>query len=99
MPRTHEPRIRLVRRIPLPNVAGITLPPWGILIERRHDCAGLRSHEQTHWRQYQRLGALRFYAAIVWQYLRHGRNRAPLEVEAVRASGYPPGHPALREET
>ena len=62
---------------------GITLPPWGIymLAERLGDDALIR-HEQVHWAQYQRMGAVRFYLTYLWQVLRYGYRNAPMEREA-----------------
>ena len=62
---------------------GITLPPLGIYIlaERLGD-DGLIRHEQVHWAQYQRMGAVRFYVTNQWQVLRYGNRNAPMEREA-----------------
>lgn len=91
MEKSRKPKIWRVRWIPLPKTAGITLPPFGILVERRADCPGLRAHELVHWEQYRRFGLVRFYVKILWQYLRYGHDRAPMEREAVERSGYPRG--------
>jgi hypothetical protein len=62
---------------------GITLPPLGIYIlaEHLHDDR-LNRHERIHWAQYQRMGAVRFYATYLWQVLRYGYRNAPMEREA-----------------
>ena len=62
---------------------GITLPPLGIYIlaERIEDRQLVR-HEQVHWDQYQRMGAVRFYATYLWQVIRYGYRNAPMEREA-----------------
>jgi hypothetical protein len=62
---------------------GITLPPLGIYIlaERLGDERLVR-HEQTHWAQYRRMGAVRFYLTYLWQVLRYGYRNAPMEREA-----------------
>jgi hypothetical protein len=39
-------------------------------------------HEQAHWRQWQRMGTVRYYATYIWQVLRYGYRNAPMEVEA-----------------
>jgi hypothetical protein len=67
----------------LTNFHGITLPPFGIFIlaERLADDRLIR-HEQVHWAQYQRMGAIRFYATYLWQLLRYGYHNAPMEREA-----------------
>jgi hypothetical protein len=43
-------------------------------------------HEQAHWRQWQRMGTVRYYATYVWQVLRYGYHNAPMEVEARKES-------------
>jgi hypothetical protein len=63
--------------------SGVTLPPFGIyIIEERMQDEGLIRHEQAHWEQYKRVGAVRFYLTYVWQVLRYGYWNAPWEVEA-----------------
>ena len=62
---------------------GITLPPWGVYIRR--ECLAdprLCRHEMAHWAQYQRMGAVRFYATYLWLLLRHGYQNHPMEIEA-----------------
>ena len=62
---------------------GITLPPLGIFIlAERINEAPLIRHEQVHWEQYQRMGAIRFYVTYIYQVLRYGYHNAPMEVEA-----------------
>jgi len=70
--------------------AGVTLPPFGIYIlaERMHD-EGLIRHEQAHWEQYKRMGAIRFYLTYIWQVLRYSYRNAPMEVEARAAQNGP----------
>ena len=63
--------------------AGICLPPLGIYILAEHLAnQRLIRHEQQHWRQWQRMGTVRFYAAYAWGLLRHGYRNHPLELEA-----------------
>ena len=63
--------------------AGITLPPLGIFIlAERINEAPLIRHEQAHWRQWQRMGTIRFYAAYLWGLARHGYRNHPMEIEA-----------------
>ena len=65
---------------------GITLPPLGIFIlAERINEAPLIRHEQCHWAQYQRMGAIRFYVTYIYQVLRYGYHNAPMEVEARQA--------------
>ena len=62
---------------------GVTLPPFGIYIlaERIHSERLVR-HEQAHWAQYERMGAVRDYLTYAWQVLRYGYHNAPMEIEA-----------------
>jgi hypothetical protein len=39
-------------------------------------------HEQAHWRQWQRMGTIRFYTEYLWGLLRHGYRNHPMEIEA-----------------
>ena len=62
---------------------GITLPPLGIYILAEHlHSQRLIRHEQAHWRQWQRMGTIRFYAAYLWGLVRHGYRDHPMEIEA-----------------
>lgn len=70
---------------------GITLPPLGIYILVEHlGSQRLIRHEQAHWRQWQRMGTVRFYATYIWLWLRHGYRNNPLEIEARAAEVQPP---------
>ena len=62
---------------------GVCLPPVGVFVleEHRHDMQLLR-HEAQHWKQYQELGAPRYYARYLWLLARHGYQRHPMEIEA-----------------
>lgn len=63
--------------------AGICLPPFGIYILAEHlHSQRLIRHEQAHWRQWQRMGTVRFYVTYAWQVLRYSYRNAPMEVEA-----------------
>ena len=66
---------------------GVCLPPFGvyILAERLGDEVLIR-HEQAHWAQYERMGAVRYYATYAWQVLRYGYHNAPMELEAREAA-------------
>lgn len=68
----------------------ITLPPWGIyalpLVFADFDkCDRMERHENVHWQQYQRMGAVRYYLAYAWQWLRYGYQDMPMEIEAREA--------------
>ena len=62
---------------------GIALYPRAIYVraERLHDERLIR-HEQAHWAQAQRMGALRFYITYIWYTLRYGYHANPFELEA-----------------
>ena len=63
--------------------AGICLPPVAIYILAEHlHSQRLIRHEQAHWRQWQRMGTIRFYAAYLWGLVRYGYQNHPLELEA-----------------
>ena len=65
---------------------GVTLPPLGIYILAEHlHSQRLIRHEQAHWRQWQRMGAVRFYVTYTWLWLRHGYRNRPMEIEAREA--------------
>ena len=62
---------------------GVTLPPVGIFIlAERMDNERLVRHEQCHWRQAQRMGAIKFYVTYLYQVLRYSYYNAPMEIEA-----------------
>ena len=81
---TPRPARHLIRGwLRLTGVAGITLPPFGIFILAEHLASTrLIRHEQAHWAQYRRMGALGFYITYAWLWLRHGYRNHPLEIEA-----------------
>jgi len=69
---------------------GVTLPPFGIyILAERMDNEWLIRHEQAHWAQYERMGAIRFYLMCLWQVLRYGYHNAPMEIEARKAECQP----------
>jgi hypothetical protein len=86
---TPRPARHLVRAyLAIVGYDGITLPPWGIYIRR--ECLAddrLCRHEQAHWAQYQRMGAVKFYAVYLWGLVRHGYRDHPMEIEARQAEG------------
>ena len=68
--------------------AGICLPPVGIFILAEHMYSDrLIRHEQAHWRQWLRMGTIKFYAAYLWGLIRHGYHDHPMEIEARAAEG------------
>lgn len=62
---------------------GVTLYPIGIYVlpEMLED-RRLHKHEMAHWRQAQRMGAVRFYVTYLWYSIRFGYRNNPLEIEA-----------------
>jgi hypothetical protein len=79
----HLIRLFLIRT----GFAGITLPPFGIyILKERFNEEALRKHELVHWSQYQRLGAIRFYAKYLYYNYKYGYWDNPMEVEARQKS-------------
>ncbi len=63
--------------------AGVALAPWGIyILPEAMYSQRLTRHEQQHWRQYQRMGLLRYYVTYLWGLVRHGYTDHPMEREA-----------------
>lgn len=79
-----RPARHLIRAwLRLTGFGGVTLPPFGIyILAERIDEPSLVKHEQMHWAQYQRMGAVKFYVTYLWQVLRYGYRNAPMEIEA-----------------
>jgi hypothetical protein len=64
----------------------ITLPPFGIYALPEHIFSvRLARHEAKHWEQYQRMGAIKFYAVYLWYSLKYGYRNNPMEIEARKA--------------
>ena len=63
----------------------ITLPPWGMYC--LPGCEYLLPHEQVHWQQYERMGALKYYIVYLWYQVRYGYEKNPMEIEARSVSG------------
>jgi len=75
------PRIFYVSRLP-GRYRGITLPPFGIFIEKAHkDNKKLHIHELCHWRQFQEAGLVKTYIRYIWLWFKHGYRNHPLEIE------------------
>jgi hypothetical protein len=67
----------------LPSAKAITMPPFGIFIRSKYK--GVKTiliHEVTHWRQYLRMGLLKFYFNYFIESLKFSYNRMPMEQEA-----------------
>ena len=62
---------------------GVALAPWGIyILPAAMHSQRLICHEQAHWRQWLRMGTVRYYATYLWKIVRYGYRNAPMEVEA-----------------
>ena len=66
-----------------------TIPPFGIFIEDKFEDEGdgpgsILKHEKVHWKQYQRMGLIRFYYTYLTLYAKHGRINNWMEEEARR---------------
>lgn len=67
--------------------AGVALAPFGIYILPSHlNDNSLIRHEQQHWRQWQRMGTLRYYLTYLYQVLKYGYYNSPMEKEAREAA-------------
>ena len=65
------------------NFNALTLPPIGIFVRRdQAQNAALLNHELVHWKQYQQMGLLRYYATYAGQYFRDGYDKMAMELEA-----------------
>lgn len=65
--------------------AGITLPPFGIYILKENESDKmLIDHEYVHWKQYERMGAVKFYVKYLYYSMRYGYWNNPMEKEARR---------------
>lgn len=67
--------------------AGVALAPFGIYIlpEQLNNNSLIR-HEQQHWRQWQRMGTVRYYLTYLYEVLRYGYQNSPMEKEAREAA-------------
>lgn len=62
---------------------GVCLPPFGIyILPESISNKFLVEHERVHWRQYQRMGLIKFYFTYFYQIIRYGYQNAPMEREA-----------------
>ena len=84
---TPRPASHLIRWIlRTAGFGGVTLPPFGIFIlAERMGNERLVRHEQAHWKQYERMGAIRFYVGYIALWLRYGYWNHPWEIEARKA--------------
>ena len=67
--------------------AGVALAPFGIyILPEQLDNNRLIRHEQQHWRQWQRMGTVRYYLTYLYEVLRYGYANSPMEKEAREAA-------------
>lgn len=85
-----EPRFVEVAWLPRAWIKAMTLPPFGVLVRRGADSAGLRAHELVHWDQYRQRGTVMFYLGYLAAWVRAGFSytRHPWEIEARERSGH-----------
>ncbi len=77
-----ESRIYYVRWT-LPPYRAMTIPPFGIFIKKRYRKNDkILNHEMIHWKQYQRMGLLKFYYQYFREFLVIGYDKMPMEMEA-----------------
>lgn len=61
----------------------MTIPPFGIFIsENEKDNEKLIAHEKIHWEQYKKTGAILFSLKYLYQKMRYGYDKMPMEIEA-----------------
>lgn len=71
------------------NFSGITIPPFGIIVNDyffngRKDGARRTTiaHETIHWKQFQKLGLLKFYGNYFFGFAKSGYSKNAMEQEA-----------------
>ena len=80
--RKKPPQIKVVDYIP-GNFNGLALPPFAVYVTQANaDNQELINHELIHWKQYQRMGLIPFYANYLRDYIIHGYDLHPMEQEA-----------------
>jgi len=65
------------------NFNARTIPPVGIFIKKsQRNNADLLKHELIHWKQFQKLGLLKFYTTYIKEHIKNGYDNNRLEIEA-----------------
>lgn len=78
----NKPRIFVRKKLPN-NYNAMTIPPFGIFIsENEKDNEKLIAHEKIHWEQYKKTGAILFSLKYLYQKMRYGYDKMPMEIEA-----------------
>jgi len=76
------PRLYIKERLP-GNYNALTIPPVGIFIKKSEkDNQALIDHERIHWNQFQRKGTAGYYLQYALEYIRHGYDKMPMEIDA-----------------
>ncbi len=71
------------RTKPVSSYNAQTLPPFGIFINAdQAKNKALLQHELIHWKQYQKMGLLRYYTQYIREFNKHGYDRMPMETAA-----------------
>ncbi len=79
--RNSKPKIYLRKNLNGYNAR--TLPPFGIyILEKEKNNKALLNHELIHWKQYQKLGLIKYYSQYYSQYKKYGYDKMPMEIEA-----------------
>jgi len=77
-----NPRLYYVRWT-LPPYRAMIIPPFGIFIKRRYkNNQKTFNHEMIHWKQYQRMGLIKFYSQYFKEFSIFGYDKMPMEMEA-----------------
>ncbi len=85
--RKGSPKIYLVSGPGGRGFNAITLPPFGIFLDKnRTQPPNVILHESTHWKQYQEQGLLGFYLGYLANSIIHGYSHNPYEVAARQAA-------------
>lgn len=85
-----------IRRTSVVDAVAVTLPPIGVFISRKwwrsasiDDRFAVMTHELAHWKQYRRLGSIRFYSKYALLSMKYGYDEHPMEIEAKEAEWRP----------
>lgn len=72
-----------IAKIFTPNVIGVTIWPFIFIYPKVFkDNQSLIRHEMVHIKQYKRYWIIGFLPVYIYQFIRYGYERMPLEIEA-----------------
>ena len=78
----NKPRIYYVLWT-VPPYRAMTIPPFGIFVRKDHkNNEKILNHDIVHWKQYQRMGLLRFYFQYFKEFIIFGYDKMPMELNA-----------------